>query len=141
MNSHFPRQNFGHSYGVSIIAKDDRFFASQVLAVNRTREPSRLRDIESLVVDVFLKIHLSTLGINYLLDLANAASSFHDTHRRNVHIGHIELRLEIFRRHHAQLTIGNEVKPGAGQIFQVMYRCGIGNYLIYSNAQLCHQTF
>jgi len=57
---------------------------SQILTVNWAREPSSLRDIQSLIVDELFVVNISALSINYLLNLADTTRCFHHTHRRDI---------------------------------------------------------
>mmetsp|Transcript_51466 Transcript_51466/g.111636 ORF Transcript_51466/g.111636 Transcript_51466/m.111636 type:complete len:210 (-) Transcript_51466:974-1603(-) len=120
MDAHLFCKDLHHTCCVRCISEDNGSLPRKVLTVDGAREPSRLRHEARLLVDVLGEVELEALGLEERLDAAHETGCLGNAHGTDVHVGHAMVGLEVVRCHEANLTVGNDVEPGAWELVKIM---------------------
>src|SRR3978361_2294218 len=107
------------------ISKDDRLFAGQILTIDRSRKPCRLRNKSCLLIDISLERlamriffkGVASRSLRYLFNpynfphLTNKGCRIDQTHWSCADKGHSKLFFKIIGSHETNLTRGDQIKP------------------------------
>mmetsp|Transcript_113577 Transcript_113577/g.242444 ORF Transcript_113577/g.242444 Transcript_113577/m.242444 type:complete len:312 (+) Transcript_113577:492-1427(+) len=127
LDAHLLDEHLRHGSGMRGVAIDDSTLAGEVLAIDRPREPCRLRHKARLLVDVLVKIERVPLRLQHCLDAPDETGSLRDTHGADVHEWRAKGLLQVRSGHQPDLAVRHHIEPSLWELLQFVNAAALGN--------------